>query len=138
MARLNIVFKPSNRIGHMFKFKDSIPKSLRSMVIYGFRCASCSASYIGLTSRHLKTRIAEHKGLSPRTQKPVSTPHFSSIREHCLDTGHQFTSDNFEIFGMARNKLDLQILETLLIKHNSPTLNNLSSSTPLFLFDSMY
>ena len=105
------------------------------MVTYKFRCASCSASYIGLTSRHFKTRVLEHKGLSPRTLKPVSTPKYSSIREHCLDTGHQFCEDDFSILSTGKTRYELSILETLQIKKLSPKLNHSFSSTPLHLFD---
>ena len=134
MAHLNVIFRPSHRICHFFKFKDSIPTHMRSSVLYQFRCASCSASYIGQTARHLKTRIAEHKGLSPRTGKPVSNPLHSNIREHCLETGHHFKEENFKIINSAKNRFELNIIETLSIKHHSPNLNNQASSTPLFLF----
>ena len=135
MARLNIVFKPAHRIGYFFKFKDSIPLQMRSSVIYNFRCASCSASYIGQTSRHFKTRISEHKGLSPKTSKALLSPPHSNIREHCLETGHHFSDSDFAIINSGRNRFELNILETLHIKHSSPSLNNMHSSTPLLLFD---
>ena len=131
MARLNIVFKPAHRIGYFFKFKDSIPLQMRSSVIYNFRCASCSASYIGQTSRHFKTRISEHKGLSPKTSKALLSPPHSNIREHCLETGHHFSDSDFAIINSGRNRLELNILETLHIKHSSPSLNNMHSSTSL-------
>ena len=135
MARLNIVFKSTHRISKWFKFKDSIPQQLRSKVVYKFRCTSCSATYIGQTTRHLKTRISEHRGLSPRTGKALGNPNFSSIREHCLDTGHDFSVNDFEVIATGRDKYELKILESLLIKHYRPKLNNMLCSSPLQLFD---
>ena len=37
--------------------------------IYNFTCGSCNASYIGKTFRHMKVRVSEHQGISPRTGK---------------------------------------------------------------------
>ena len=40
--------------------KDSVPRELRSRVIYKFTCACCNACYIGETGRHFSTRVREH------------------------------------------------------------------------------
>ena len=40
--------------------KDSIPRSLRSNVIYKFICAKCNSVYFGETSRHLSSRVHKH------------------------------------------------------------------------------
>ena len=45
---------------NMFSVKDSVPQGLRSRVVYKFSCAGCNASYIGETTRHLRTRAREH------------------------------------------------------------------------------
>ena len=41
------------------KLKDPIPTLNKSCIIYKFNCF-CGISYIGQTSRHLKTRLNEH------------------------------------------------------------------------------
>ena len=48
------------KVGQYFSQKDAIPLELRSWVVYKFVCASCNASYIGQTTRHLSTRVNEH------------------------------------------------------------------------------
>ena len=63
MAKLRVVYSPTFKIGKLFKFKDEIPHMLLSMVVYEFRCSSCSARYVGQTTRHLHTRVAEHTKL---------------------------------------------------------------------------
>lgn len=37
-----------------------MPSSLRSRVVYKFKCASCNACYVGQTTRHFDTRVNEH------------------------------------------------------------------------------
>ena len=50
-SNLKIIFKTSRRISSCFNFKDKIPKSLMSGVIYKYTCAGCNACYIGSTKR---------------------------------------------------------------------------------------
>ena len=82
--QLNIrcVFRPTQRLSHLFTFKDRIPKGLRSCVVYQFQCRCCSASYVGQKVRHLHTRVSEHLGISALTGKASSNPKPSSILQH--------------------------------------------------------
>ena len=48
------------KLRNLFSVKDSVPRELRSRVIYKFTCASCNACYIGETGRHFSTRVREH------------------------------------------------------------------------------
>ena len=57
-----------------------MPDSIQSSVIYNFRCNRCNAVYIGKTSRHLSTRIADHIGISFRTG--LTSLLCSQIRNH--------------------------------------------------------
>ena len=58
-TNIKIVFSPF-KVGDLFSVKESVPKYLRSFVVYRFACSGCNASYIGKTSRQLSTRIKEH------------------------------------------------------------------------------
>ena len=62
--KLRIVFSTPKRLTHFFPFKDSIPKLLRSSVVYCYKCPSCNARYYGKTSRNLAIRCREHIGVS--------------------------------------------------------------------------
>jgi len=42
------------------KVKDSVPRSLRSCVVYKFTCSGCNSVYVGETCRHISTRVREH------------------------------------------------------------------------------
>ena len=134
MATLRVVFTSKTKIGHFFKFKEIIPTMLRSLVVYEFRCSSCNARYVGQTARHLTTRVCEHMGISPRTKRPLASPHYSAIREHCQVTGHAFGPNNFKVLNRSANKLDLGIMESLQIQNSLPALNNMLSATELHLF----
>ena len=68
-CKVKTVFKTSNRLRNYFSFKDVVPEPLRSCQIYNFTCRSCNASYTGKTFRHMKIRVSEHQGVSPRTGK---------------------------------------------------------------------
>ena len=67
---LNVIFENSLSIGSFFRYKDIIPKLVRSYVVYKYSCAQCSATYVGESTRHLQTRICEHENISHRTANP--------------------------------------------------------------------
>ena len=48
--------------------KPSIGKDIKSRVVYKVTCPGCQTCYVGQTSRHLRTRLAEHKN---RKDQPV-------------------------------------------------------------------
>ena len=55
---LKIAYQSKNRFSNLFKFKESIPKYLRSHLIYKFMCSCCNATYYGETKRHLFVRAS--------------------------------------------------------------------------------
>ena len=122
------------KIGSFFNHKDRIPKCLSSSVVYKFRCACKDApSYVGMTSRHLFQRVAEHLGISSRTGNPLSTPPFSSIRQHALTCHTSFSESNFSILKSCQNNQDLRIIESLYIRKTVPQLNDSQSSYALLI-----
>jgi hypothetical protein len=62
-----LIFVNTFKIGTFFRYKDDLPASLRSCLVYKFSCAQCASSYVGSTSRTLRVRQAEHAGISHRT-----------------------------------------------------------------------
>ena len=74
-------------------FKDRIPEALQSNFVYKFKCESCIASCYGKTYRHVKVRVSEHQGMSPRTGKQVKGTLSTSLREHMLNC------EDFSIIG---------------------------------------
>ena len=64
---LRIAFQSKTRLSSLFKCKESIPKYLRSHLIYKFSCSCCNATYYGETGTHLFVRALEHLGVTPLT-----------------------------------------------------------------------
>ena len=111
------------------KNSPRIPQSVRSNVVYKYCCGICNSTYIGETTRHYTTRIAEHKGVSPLTGRPMGKI-TSKIYQHFLDTGHWVKEENFSIL-FSRDPMDLETSESIAIHEFLPTINDKGSSTPL-------
>ena len=126
------VYRNKFNIGSFFNCKDRLPVCIRSNVIYKFLCDSCNASYVGCTRQHFKTRIYQHLGISPRTNRPFSSPMHSTPRDHAINNNHPIKTSNFTIIGHA-TAIDLNTVESMHIAKLKPVLNNMQSSTPLFI-----
>lgn len=121
-------------IGSLFYFKDKIPTLMRSKVVYKFLCPSCKkASYIGSTSRRFRVRICEHLGVSYRTSKLVGSPLQSAVRDHSRICHADPAFSDFSILSSASDGLSLNILESLFIRDQKPSLNKDVSSFPLLI-----
>ena len=117
-CKVKIVFKTSNRLKIYFSFKDVVPEPLRFCQIYNFTCGSCNVSYIGETFCHLKVRVSEHQGVSPRTGKHLKGTLSASLRDHILDCNHVVAWNDFEVLGKEPNHWLLEIMESLFIKRD--------------------
>ena len=84
------------------------------LVYHQYTCSVCKHRYVGETSRNLRLRIAEHKGISPRTGCKITRPNFSPIRSHCIDLKHDLNDNNFKVLKQANHPSDTKILEALL------------------------
>ena len=110
------------RLSTFFRFIDRIPLSLRSRIVYKYKCQCCNALYVGETVRHFHKRISEHMGISGSTGKPLSKPPFSNIRDHHQSSGHPISSDDFSILSSCSSSFELLLRESLLISKRKPSL----------------
>ena len=115
----NLNFKitfTSFKIKQYFTSKDKIPFDLQSMLVYKFTCAGCGSSYIGETTRHIKTRIEEH------IKRDKNSHIFKHIHKdpNCLNS---LNEDSFKIIDTASNSFNLKIKEALHINWDRPDLN---------------
>ena len=137
-CRIKVIFKCNNRLRNFLVFKDRIPHSVRSHLLYRYTCNSCNAIYIGKTRRHYLVRIFEHLGISLRTHKKFTynpnNGNNSAILNHV--NGHQCVGkeENFKVIGSASNDYHLCLKESLLIHKNRPGINTNDNSIPLKLF----
>ena len=90
--------------------KATIPKDLRSHVVYQIDCTGCGSCYVGQTIRHLRTRLSEHL----RDSAPVGS-HLVS----CSGTDKW----EYKVLDSSRGITKLPALEALYIDKEKPTLN---------------
>ena len=102
LSKFHFIFTNPNTIGSFFKFKDSVPAFLTPNVIYEFNCSSCKTRYVGESKRNLTYRFAEHKGVSVRTDRPLSHPPHSAIWDHAVASSHPIERCDFNILSKAR------------------------------------
>ena len=128
-VNVRILFKNKLTTSSMFRFKDELPLCVLSNIVYQYNCGMCNSKYIGETSRHYTTRVAEHMGVSPRTGAPMTKVN-SNIHAHYLRTGHDISKDYFTVL-YSRSSLDLQTSESIAIHQHRPDLNDKTASVPL-------
>ena len=133
-CKLNTIFQKGNRLANYFRFKDRVSETLQSNFVYKCKCGSCTASYYGKTYRHMKVRLSEHQGVSPRTVKWVKGTLSTSVRDHMLNCDHTVAWEDFSIIGRESNHYLLKTKESLFIKRDNPSLNRNKYSQELFLF----
>ena len=126
------VFTNRYTIGSFLKKPSTLPLDLRSCVIYQFTCPTCTARYVGSTTRWFKHRVLEHMGRSYRTNLPLSKPQYSAIRDHCHNSNHALTWDAFKIINSSLFRSDLTILESLVINKMKPQLNCTTTAVQLY------
>ena len=133
-CKLKVIFKTTSNLGSYFKFKDLIPRSLLSHVLYRYKCSRCSSTYIGKTKRYWEKRLEEHLSISSLTGKPLKCFKMWPPKEHDVKCSCSISRENFSIIGGDQNDFLLRVKESLLIYQHNPNLNIQSDSMKLFLF----
>ena len=132
-CKLVVIFQTFNRLKNYFRFKSSVPETLRSNLIHKFSCGSCTVSYVGKTYKHFKVRkvrVSEHQGFSLRTCKPVKGTLYTSVKDRILVCNHK----KFKFLGNDSNRYLLELKENKFIKREKPSLNKNLYSQELLLF----
>ena len=125
-----VIFKKNYCIRDLFIFKDVLPLSCRSWVVYKSQCDSCSAVYIGKTINLLHQRF--YKSPNGHLYK---TNRRSELYKHKVENPtHNFSFDDVKILDTAPNNNGLlEIKETIYIQLLKPSLT-IKTSTPMVLF----
>ena len=92
------------------------------------------STYLGKTTPHFKTRVAEHRGISPRTGMPLVSANRSNVYSHFLKTGHKVLPNYFSIVQSTKD-YELKTDESIAILKVKPSLNEMVSSKPLFILN---
>ena len=133
-TNFKITFVNPLSIESFFSSKDKLPLEMSSRVVYAFTCPCClQGTYIVSMVRSLKERFCSHMGISHRTGKILSKKEASVIRNHIIQCKTECSIDNFKIIGHNNNEYSLRILESLLIRTKSPTLNIDNTAVPLLI-----
>ena len=103
-----------------FYFKDRVPESLRSRVMFKFTCR-CNSTYVSMTNQQIHTRASKHMGVSPLTGVNVKIT--SVVHDHFILTGHTISFNDFIILRSVPDRHTLLIHEHLFIKSHKPNLN---------------
>ncbi|MEL6606368.1 MAG: reverse transcriptase domain-containing protein [Cyanobacteria bacterium J06614_10] len=124
-VNFKIIFTNNYTIGSFFRIKEKLPDSVCSNVVYEFNCPSCSARYLGCTTRSFNIRVLEHIGKSFRTGQYLNKMPFSAIREHSHTEDHRFSRDDFKIAARFNTTDETLIGEKILINKHKPELNTM-------------
>ena len=76
-----------HQLTHIFLFPLSFVLlvyclTMRSHVMYTYKCQGCGALYNGQTRQHVHTRISEHIGVSSKTGNKLSVSQTSAFLTH--------------------------------------------------------
>ena len=134
-CKIRVVFKSGNRLGNYFSFKDKIPSSLISGVVYHYKCGRCNSAYIGKTKRYWEKRLSEHLSISALTGKPLKCFKEWPPMIHSKNGHSQLSRDNFTFICREKNDFLLKIKESIACYKYKPTLNKQEESTKIYLFN---
>ena len=100
-----------------FRFKDAVPVSSLSGVIYEYKCPRCNSRYIGSTYRNWEKIPEEHSHMSALTSKPPKglqsfAPMLHAKGKCCINN----SSDDFRITGKEKNRYLTRLKESMFIK----------------------
>ena len=101
--KLKLIFSNNLSIESMLRVKEQIPVDLLSNIVNFFKCSQWEAIYVEETTRHLHTRVADQKGVSSRTNTPLSHPPNSTIRDHAEETNHELVFNDFRVPSRYEN-----------------------------------
>ena len=114
-SKVSVVFLTRKLKSVISNLKGRFPDKLKSRTIYKLNCSSCYACYVGMSSRHLKTRLGEHL----KENAPV--------KQHLVECNvNDFSSS---ILASCFNLTKLAILEALFIEKLKPSINSKDEQT---------
>ena len=133
-GKLEMVFRTTQRMPSCFRFKDAIPRSLLSGIIYEYKCPRCISRYIGSTYRYWEKRLEEHLHISSITGKPLKGLQSFAPLHHAKGKCCINSSDDFCIIGKEKDRHLIRFNESIFINHCKPSLNTKEDNTKLVLF----
>ena len=62
-CKLRVIFPSPYKLNSLFRYKDSLKKKIRSVIVYRYTCSNCKVTYYGKRYRNFFPRAAEHMGI---------------------------------------------------------------------------
>lgn len=131
LAKYNI-----KTVNDMFtRVKDAVPLDHQTNVIYTIPCQNCSASYVGMTTNRLKTRIEGHQSHYNKMDKlleqgvNIDDPQIAILGErtalmnHSITKQHRFDLKKVKVLDRHKNTRTLQFLEMCHIANDKNSIN---------------
>ena len=133
-----MVFRTTQRMSSCLRFKDAIPRSFLSGVIYQHKCPRCNSRYIGSTYRYWEKILEEHLHMWALTGKPLKGLHSFALMLHakgkcCINN----SIVNFRIIGKEKDWHLIRLKESIFITHFEPS-NTKEENAELILFMQLY
>ena len=111
-APCRIIFKLRKLKTVLPSLKPPTDKMLKSHVVYQIKCTGCNASYVGQTTRHITTRLSEH-----RSRK-------GPVKDHFIKCEKDIDNDCVKILdSTTKSDSYLLTLEALWIRDIKPLIN---------------
>ena len=116
-----MVFRTTRRISSCFRFKNTIPHSLLSGVIYECKCPRCNSGYVDPAYRYWEKTLLEHLHMSALTDKPLKglqsfAPMLHGKGKCCINN----CSDDFRIIGREKDWHLIRLKESVFKNHFRP------------------
>ncbi|XP_062709972.1 uncharacterized protein LOC134288627 [Aedes albopictus] len=125
------------------RVKDEVPLDHQTNVVYSILCNDCEASYVGMTSNRLKTRMNGHQSHYNKMDKMleeginIDDPQMTTLGErtalmsHSIIKQHRFDLKKVKVLDKHKNTRTLQFLEMCHIKNNKNSINRRSDTEGL-------
>ena len=114
---INVVYT-TTQIGSFFRLKCKTPTPVLSRVVYKFACLGDQTdSYVGMTERHMATRVMDH------LRKGSKTAVANHIKSCQSCSSSKLSINNFSIIQQCRTDRETKIYEALKITSLNPTIN---------------
>ena len=126
-----VVFQRGFRIANLFSYKDTFPKSCKSMLVYYIACRKCgpSAAYIGKTINTLYERFHDSGTghLHPNNADSALHGHVASSN----DPECSFHFEDVKILETGKYDEQIRFIESILLKYDKQNLNTCERSIKL-------
>lgn len=117
---LTLNCKTTNKIGNIYtRTKYTIPKEMKSKVVYQVKCQDCNAIYIGITKQKIKDRMAKHRS-DVHLKKTQGT---TGLTVHAVNESHSFDFAEVTILEQIPNYWQRLIAEKMHIHKSENTVN---------------